>query len=85
MMFKLDFQENIENEYEYDPFNNTSYNNKNYKCEKKIIGKLILNDKQPCLSVNEKLWKKLHKKEARNRHLKCKKTNYIYLMLYNLL
>ena len=38
---------------------------------KKIIGKIILNDGQPCYRLNEKLWKKFVSKEAGNQHLKC--------------
>ena len=71
---KIGYQKDKENEYIYDPMTNISYNNENYKGEKKIIGKIILNDGQPCLSPNEKLWKKFNKKEAGNGHLKCKKT-----------
>ena len=70
---KFGKQENNEDEYIYDSYINISYNNENYKGEKKIIGKLTLNDGLPCLSVSEKLWKKFHKKEAGNGHLKCKK------------
>ena len=59
--------------YSYDSIYNISYNNDNYKEEKKIIGNIILNHGQPCLSVLEKLWKKFYSKEAGDGHLKCKK------------
>jgi len=48
-------------------YNNDNYNNSN----KKIIGKLILNDGQPCYKLNEKLWRKFDSKEAEEEHLKC--------------
>ena len=38
---------------------------------KKIIGKVILNDGQPCYRLNEKLWKKFVSDEAGDEHLKC--------------
>ena len=49
-------------------------NNNNYKGEKKIIGNIILNHKQPCFSTLDKLWKKISSKEAGDGHLKYKKT-----------
>ena len=68
---KIGKEENS-NGYIYDAFSNISYNDINYNGEKKIIGKLILNDGQPCLSLSEKLWKKFSSKEAADGHLKCK-------------
>ena len=48
------------------------YNNKNYdELDKKIIGKLILNDGLPCYDINEKLWKKFSDDEVEDTHLKC--------------
>ena len=50
------------------------YNNANYennRPNKKIIGKLVLNDGIPCYNINEKLWNKLYKNEAADEHLKC--------------
>ena len=48
------------------------YNKENYNKEnKKIIGRLILNDGQPCYNPFEKLWRKFNSKEAVNSHLKC--------------
>ena len=38
---------------------------------KKIIGKLILNEGQPCYRLNEKLWKKFDSDEGGENHLKC--------------
>ena len=38
---------------------------------KKIIGKVILNDGQPCYRLNEKLWQKFVSEEAGDEHLKC--------------
>ena len=43
---------NYINDYEA----NIYYNNNNYFNGQKIIGKLILNDGQPCYLLNEKLW-----------------------------
>ena len=49
------------------------YNNNNYNNPiKKIIGKLILNDGQPCYYLNEKLWRKFYSREVGEQHLKCK-------------
>ena len=63
---------------EYNPVPNTDpkifYNNDNYESNrpnKKIIGKLVLNDGIPCYNVNEKLWNKLNTQEAVDKHLKC--------------
>ena len=53
---------------------NLYYNNDNYydnMPNKKIIGKLILNDGQPCYKLNEKLWKKFYSNEEGKEHLKC--------------
>ena len=57
--------------YEYKNNANIYYNKDNYKGEKKIIGKLILNDGQPCYNLNEKLWRKFYEEEAAENHLKC--------------
>ena len=47
------------------------YNNENYnETNKKIIGKLILNDGQPCYNPNKKLWKKFINIEIED-NLKC--------------
>ena len=44
----------------------------NYKKEnKKIIGKLTLNEGQPCFKLSEKLWRSFVSKEAYEEHLKC--------------
>ena len=50
------------------------YNNDNYYNNipnKKVIGKLILNDGQPCYKLNETLWRKFDSNEAGEEHLKC--------------
>ena len=50
------------------------YNNDDYIntiTNKKIIGKLILNDGQPCYRLSEKLWRKFDSDEAGDEHLKC--------------
>lgn len=54
---------------------NLYYNNDNYydnMPNKKIIGKLILNDGQPHYKLNETLWKKFDSNEVGKEHLKCK-------------
>ena len=38
---------------------------------KKIIGKVLLNDGQPCYRINEKLWQKFVPEEVGDEHLKC--------------
>ena len=48
-------------------YNNINYNEPN----KKIIGKLILNEGQPCYNINEKLWRKFISEEKADNHLKC--------------
>jgi len=57
-----------------DPFvlyyNNDKYYNNN--ANKKIIGKLILSDGQPCYKINETLWRKFDSDEAGEEHIKCK-------------
>ena len=62
------------NGYTYDSEVDVSYNNENYEGDEKIIGSLVLNDGQPCLSVEEKLWKKFHSDEAGDGHLECEET-----------
>ena len=49
-------------------FNEENESNTN---NKKIIGKVILNDGQPCYRLNEKLWQKFVSEEAGDEHLKC--------------
>ena len=59
--------------YIYNEKANVYYNNQSYnKKGKKIIGKLILNDRQPCYNSLEKLWKKFNSNEAVETNLKCK-------------
>ena len=48
------------------------YNDNTYKnTDQKIIGKLILNDGQPCYLLDEKLWRTFAWEEAGAEHLKC--------------
>ena len=52
---------------------NIYYNKNNYNgVNKKIIGKLILNEGQPCYKLNEKLWRKFDSDEAGEELLACK-------------
>ena len=48
-------------------YNNEDYNDPN----KRIIGKLILNEGQPCYRLNEKKWRKFVSEEAGTENLKC--------------
>ena len=58
--------------YDSDVSSDIYYNKDNYNNEnKKIIGKLILNEGQPCYKLNEKLWRKFDSDEAGEEHLKC--------------
>ena len=58
--------------YIYNENSSVYYNNENYTKENKtIIGRLILNDGQPCYYSLEKLWKKFNPNEAVETHLKC--------------
>ena len=58
--------------YNYNIDANIYYNNDNYdNPNKKIIGKLILNEGQPCYRLNEKLWRKFDSDEGGENHLKC--------------
>ena len=71
--------------YEVKIDGNSIFKNSNEDIEKKIIGKLILNDGQPCYKSNEKLWKKFHEGEWADEHLECdveifgKKTDSRYI------
>ena len=71
-------EENKNNNYESNPFYiynenaSISYNNNNYnEPNKKIIGQLLLSEGQPCININEKLWRKFISKEIADSHLKC--------------
>ena len=58
--------------YIYDRDSNVYYNNDNYNITNKtIIGKLILNDGQPCYQLDEKLWKRFYPSETDETHLNC--------------
>ena len=63
------------NEYEYEYNEGNSdiyYNNENYnRDDKKIIGKLILNDGQPCYRISEQLWRKFDSNEVGDQKLEC--------------
>ena len=59
--------------YIYNKYSNIYYNKDNYSyANKVIIGKLILNDGQPCYQPNEKLWRAFSPLEVEQTHLKCK-------------
>ena len=63
---------NDNDNYNYNIDSNIYYNNDNYdNPNKKIIGKLILNEGQPCYRLNEKLWRKFDSDEGGENHLKC--------------
>ena len=52
---------------------NAYYNNEVYNADdKRIIGKLILNEGQPCYRLNEKKWRTFVSEEAGEENLKCK-------------
>ena len=58
--------------YIYDKASNVYYNNDNYnKSNKKIVGRLILNEGQPCYNSTEKLWRQFSLGEGFKSHLKC--------------
>ena len=57
--------------YEIKINGDTIVENTNDDTEKKIIGKLILNDGQPCYKSDEKLWKKFDDDEWAHEHLEC--------------
>ena len=60
------------NIYEYVEDADIYYNNDAYNLEdKKIIGKLILNDGRPCYRLNEILWRKFISEEVDEEHLEC--------------
>ena len=62
----------ISYEYDYNENATVYYNNDNYnEINKKIIGKLILSQGQPCYSLNEKLWRKFDKREGTEGTLEC--------------
>ena len=58
-------------DYEYNSLAKIYYNKENYNGQKKIIGKLLLSDGQPCYNINEKLWRKFDSTEVADSHLKC--------------
>ena len=61
------------NQYKYNEYHSdVYYNNENYnKQDKKIIGKVILSDGQPCYRHEEKLWRTFISEEAGDNHLQC--------------
>ena len=60
------------NNEDYETQGNIYYNKNIYNSpNKKIIGKLILNEGQPCYRLNEKLWRKFISSEIGEEHLKC--------------
>ena len=65
-------QEDTEN-YIFNEANSNVYYNKdtyNYP-NKKIIGKLMLNDGNPCYQITEKLWRQFDSQERAETHLEC--------------
>ena len=48
-------------------YNKNTYNEPN----KKIIGKIVLSDGEPCYNINEKLWRSFLLKEVEGSHLEC--------------
>ena len=67
----LGVQTDLDN-YIYDKASNVYYNNDNYnKSNKKIVGRLILNEGQPCYNSTEKLWRQFSLGEGFKSHLKC--------------
>ena len=59
--------------YYYDSNNDIYYNKEDYNDpNKKIIGKIFLNDGQPCYRLNERLWRKFDPDEAGQENLQCK-------------
>jgi len=60
------------NPYIYDKDSKIYYNKENYnKPNKTIIGRLILNEGQPCYNSTEKLWRQFSSEEGFKTHLKC--------------
>ena len=58
--------------YIFDDVSNIYYNKEDYNIEnKKIIGKIILNDGQPCYNSNQQLWRKFIDEEIDDEILKC--------------
>ena len=56
--------------YFHNKTSNIYYNNEKYNdTNKAIIGKLVLNDGQPCYQSNEKLWRKFADSEKDETHL----------------
>ena len=67
----IGFKKDLDN-YIYDDIANIYYNNYNYnETNKTIIGKLILNEGQPCYNSTEKLWRQFDSEEAAKTHLQC--------------
>ena len=63
----------ISAEYDYNENAKVYYNNDNYnKKNKKILGKLLLSQGQPCYSLNEILWRKFNDKKEISGNLECK-------------
>ena len=68
----IGIQNDLEHYIYNEGYSNVYYNNEKYnEANKKIIGKLILNDGQPCYRLGEKLWRKFDSDEAGDEHLKC--------------
>jgi hypothetical protein len=59
-------------DYKYDEISRIYYNKNTYnEPNKKIIGKIVLNEGEPCYEFNEKLWRSFIYEEVENSHLEC--------------
>ena len=74
----LNRPDDIDN-YENDDTGKIYYNKDNYNVTNKtIIGKLILNDGQPCYKLDEKLWKSFYSEETDKTKTICDNSKKIY-------
>ena len=68
----IGIQNDLEHYIYNEGYSNVYYNNEKYnEANKKIIGKLMLNDGQPCYRIDEKLWRKFMYSEVGDFHLEC--------------
>ena len=64
------YKDNVD--YTYDEASRIYYNKNTYnEPNKKIIGKIVLNDGNPCYDSNEQKWRTFILKEADDNHLTC--------------
>ena len=65
-------------DYIYDENSRIYYNKNTYNEQnKKIIGKIVLNEGEPCYLFNEKLWRAFIFNEAGESHLKMWTRNFL--------